>query len=537
MLRPPIKVYQPSEAIAVERDVPIATGDGTVLRANVFRRPGDARWPVILSIHPYGKDKLPERRWGHWSFSFQYRILRQPAPIRFSSLTGWEAPDPAWWVAKGFAVVNADLRGCGHSEGTAQLLSPQEGRDVNDVVQWAGEQPWSDGRIVMVGVSYLAISQYGAAALRPPALRVIVPWEGFSDPYRDFALPGGVRELGFMRVWGTLLRRTVRQAYDLEVMQRRHPLRDAFWESLSPDLSKIDVPMLVCGSFSDQSLHTRGSIRAFTNAKSNHARLYTHRGGKWSTFYSETALAEQLAFIKGVLDGSAPARRSVRLEVREDATTVHAVREESRWPPARTAWRPLYLSGPGVLAAEPSVGDERVSFATRSQVAAFTWTFTEQTECTGPMSARLWLELNGCADANLYVGVEKWRDGRFVPFEGSFGYGRDRVATGWQRVALRRTDPRLSAAGEPVPTCTDLEPVRQGEVVEVDIALGPSATLFRAGEQLRLVIASRWLAPANPLFGSFPARYALSARGRVTLHWGTERPAHLLIPVIPSEDT
>lgn len=65
MLRPPIKVYQPSEAIAVERDVPIATGDGTVLRANVFRRPGDARWPVILSIHPYGKDKLPERRWGH----------------------------------------------------------------------------------------------------------------------------------------------------------------------------------------------------------------------------------------------------------------------------------------------------------------------------------------------------------------------------------------------------------------------------------------------------------------------------------------
>ncbi len=74
-------------------------------------------------------------------------------------------------------------------------------------------------------------------------------------------------------------------------------------------------------------------------------------------------------------------------------------------------------------------------------------------------------------------------------------------------------------------------------MVEVDIALGPSATLFRAGEQLRLVIASRWLAPANPLFGSFPARYARSARGRVTLHWGTERPAHLLIPVIHSEDT
>ena len=132
-------------------------------------------------------------------------------------------------------MVNADLRGCGHSEGTAQLLSPQEGRDVYDVVQWAGEQPWSDGRVVMVGVSYLAMSQYGAAALRPAALSAIAPWEGFSDPYRDFAMPGGIREKGFMRVWGTVLRRNIRQAYDLLAMQRTHPLRDGFWASLTPD--------------------------------------------------------------------------------------------------------------------------------------------------------------------------------------------------------------------------------------------------------------------------------------------------------------
>lgn len=188
LLSPPITVYQPPADIVVEHDLPVSTRDGIILQANVFRPPGEDRRPVILSIHPYGKDKLPTRRRGHWSYSFQYRILRQPEPLRFSSLTGWEAPDPAWWVAQGFAVVNADLRGCGRSEGTAQLLSPQEGRDVYDVVQWAGEQPWSDGRVVMVGVSYLAISQYGAASRRPPALRAIVPWEGFSDPSRDVAL-------------------------------------------------------------------------------------------------------------------------------------------------------------------------------------------------------------------------------------------------------------------------------------------------------------------------------------------------------------
>ena len=77
-------------------------------------------------------------------------------------------------------------------------------------------------------------------------------------------------------------------------MQDDHPLRDDFWRSLVPDLSAIKVPMLVCGSFSDNNLHTRGSIRAFTRGGSTHARLYTHRGGKWATFYSEAALAEQL---------------------------------------------------------------------------------------------------------------------------------------------------------------------------------------------------------------------------------------------------
>ncbi|GAB5023869.1 hypothetical protein JHV675_52410 [Mycobacterium avium subsp. hominissuis] len=67
------------------------------------------------------------------------------------------------------------------------------------------------------------------------------------------------------------------------------------------------------------------------------------------------------------------------------------------------------------------------------------------------------MELHGCDDANLFVGVEKWRPGRFrdrfVAFEGSYGYGRDglrigagrdRVSTGWQRVSLRALDSRLS---------------------------------------------------------------------------------------------
>lgn len=290
--------------------------------------------------------------------------------------------------------------------------------------------------------------------------------------------------------------------------------------------------MLVCASFSDNNLHSRGSMRAFTRGGSAHARLYTHRSGKWATFYSEAARAEQLDFFRGVLDGAAGSR-SVRLEVREDRDTVVAVREEGDWPLARTRWRPLYLAGPGALAAQPPTETGGIAFDTASAAAAFSWTVPADLELTGPMAARLWVELDGCDDANLFVGVEKWRGGRFVGFEGSYGYGRDRVTTGWQRVALRALDPELSRPWEPVPRCAAPQPVPAGEVVAVDVALGPSATLFRAGEQLRLAVAGRWLSPTNPLTGQMPAAYQGSPRGRVTLHWGPDHDAHLLIPEIP----
>jgi putative CocE/NonD family hydrolase len=531
---PPVTVTEPTDDIVSDRDAEVATRDGTILRANVFRPPGTRAYPVVLCAHPYGKDNLPRRRGKRWTFSGQYHILRQPDPVSFSALTGWEGPDPAWWVAKGFAVVNTDLRGCGRSDGIGRLLSRQESEDVHDAVQWAATQPWSDGRVVMLGVSYLAISQYGAASLKPPALQAICPWEGFTDAYRDFAFPGGIRENGFMRIWSALLRRSTRLSYDLDKMQTEHPLRDDFWRALVPDLSTIDVPMLVCGSFSDQPLHSRGSMRAFTSTSSSRARLYTHRGGKWSTFYSEAARAEQLSFFRSVLDGDGnPPSRSVRLEVREDRTTVSAVREEAEWPLARTNWTPLYLTRDGRLAPVAPSDSGSVAFKTHSRAAAFGWTVPEDTELIGPMAARLWVEADGTDDLNLFIGVEKWRNGRFVPFEGGFGYGRDRIATGWQRTSLRRIDPEQSTPWEPVPPCVERQPLRPREVVAVDVALGPSATLFRAGEQLRLVVGGRWLSPRNPLTGQFPLAYPHSPRGRAILHWGPGREAHLLAPVIP----
>lgn len=533
--RPPAVFDEPDPAgLIVERDVEVPMRDGTILRVNVHRPVGGAPVPVLLSAHPYGKDKVPARGGRRPKMPLQYRLMRQTGPIRHSTLTGWEAPDPVWWVAQGYVVINADLRGAGTSDGVGELQSDQEGEDVHDLIEWAGAQPWSSGSVGLLGVSYLAMSQYKAAALRPPSLRAMCPWEGMTDVYRDMMRPGGLLEDGFVRLWTAGTRRVARLRVDIGAERRARPLRDEWWRSMVADLRRIEVPMLVCASFSDNNVHSRGSFRAFGQAGSRERFAYTHRGGKWATFYGDEARATQLAFFDRYLRGVAAAPMPpLRLEVRESGTQVVAVRDETDWPLPRTDWRPLYLAAHGVLAVDAPVETGTITFHSRRNAAAFTHTFAEDTELSGPMAARLWLEVADASDVDLYVGVEKWRGGHFVPFEGSFGWGRDRITTGWQRASLRELDESASAPGQPVHTFVTPQPLAAGEVVAVDVALGPSATLFRAGESLRLVVAGRWLSGRNPLTAQFPAHYRRGPSVRCTLSWSPERPAQLLVPHIP----
>ncbi|VTU41493.1 Cocaine esterase (plasmid) [Variovorax sp. PBS-H4] len=531
--RPPVTVVEAPDVI-VDNNRPIPTRDGTVLRANVYRPQGAGPWPVILCAHPYGKDNLPTRNGKGWKLSPQFRAMRQTSPVRFSPYTSWEAPDPAYWTAHGYVVVNADLRGSGTSDGIGTLLSAQEGRDVADIIQWSAEQPWSTGDVGMLGVSYLAISQYAGAAERPPALRCIAPWEGFTDPYRDLMRPGGVRENGFLQLWSALMK--ARETVDLAKATAVHPTRDAWWQSLVRDIDRIQVPALLCTSFSDNNLHSRGTFRAFEKIGSTDRFAWTHRSGKWSTFYSDEAKHDQLAFFEHFLAGRTPRPDlpPVRLEIRDSRDVVTAVRAENEWPLARTSWTPWYL-GPDDLTDAPATTDGSGTFNLRRTAVAFRRQMTEDCELTGPMSLRIWVELHHTTDANLFVGIEKWRDGKYVPFEGSYGFGRDRVTTGWQRVSMRALEQNASAPGRPQFTFDRAQPVASGEIVPVDVALGPSATSFRAGDELRLVIAGRWLWPRNPLTGQFPARYPKGPKGTATLYWGPDRPAALTVPIIPAD--
>lgn len=507
MLRPPVVVTPIDPEVRIRRDVEIPMRDGTILRANVFLPRADAPVPAILSAHPYGKDALPRRTRRGFRINAQFRILRQTGTIRISDETSWEAPDPGWWVPRGYAVVNLDVRGAGRSDGVGSLMSDAEAEDVYDAIEWIAGQTWCDGGVAMLGVSYLAISQYKAAALRPPHLRAIVPWEGFTDAYRDFFYPGGVREIGFARLWTTLVRRSTRMSPDLGREAAARSDDDAWWRSLAPELERIETPMLVCGSFSDANLHTRGSFRAFERVSSPERHLFTHRDGKWAMFYGDEGKAAQAAFLDAHLKGVPHELPRVRLEVRERGDLIHEVREETTWPPASSPLL-LHLHPDGRLSESPVAGGGEVTFSARRRATTFTWTFGRDCEVTGDARLRLWVSAGTPGPVSLFAGLSKWTDGRFVPFEGSYGFGRDLVTTGFHRVAAS----------------PDARPV--------DISLAPSSTFFRAGDELRLHVSGRQLSPRNPLWGAFPALYRGSRRGAAcTLHFGPEQQV-LEVPLV-----
>jgi predicted acyl esterase len=533
-LRPPVTVYPMPAGITKDHDVPVRMRDGVTLRLNLFRPAGEGPFPVIMSAHPYGKDQVPKLKRGRWSLNPQFRVMNQSQPLRISDQTSWEAPDPVWWAQQGYAVINLDTRGGGHSEGRGDLLSDQEADDIAQVITWAAAQPWCSGRVGMLGVSYLALSQYKVAALGPPGLEAICPWEGFTDAYRDLFTPGGITENGFARLWLLLTSRVARLTTNFAAERRHHPLRDAWWQALVPDLAKITVPLLVCTSFSDNNLHSTGSMRAFQQAGSAERHAYAHRGPKWATFYGEEARQAQLAFFdRHLRERDAAPLPVLRLEVRDRRDHIAAIRDEQEWPLERTDWRQLYLAAGGTL-SEHASPDGGLTFDLRRNAAAFSYRFDRDTELSGPMTLRLHVAVADAKDPRLFVGVEKWAHGAPVPFNGSYGYGRDCVAQGRLRLALREVDPERSTPHQPEHAFRALLPDRDNEKVEVQIPLSSSATLFHAGDSLRLLLAGRYQQPRNPFYGHFPTRYQPSARGKATIFWGPDLPSSLEIPVIPT---
>ena len=158
--------------IVLEKDVAIRLRDGVNIFVDILRPAGDEQVPVLVAWSPYGKS-----RGNHPRYVQLFAMLGMDTQT-VSGLMKFEGPDPAFWCARGYAICNPDPRGSYYSEGDIRVWSRQEGEDYHDLIEWLGGQDWCNGKVGLTGNSYLAISQWFAAAEQPPHLAAIAPGRG-----------------------------------------------------------------------------------------------------------------------------------------------------------------------------------------------------------------------------------------------------------------------------------------------------------------------------------------------------------------------
>ena len=518
----------------IERNIQVPMRDGINILVDIYRPDGAAGekdLPVIIGWSPYGKHNQTNKLWPEAAVD----------PDWISPYTAFEAPDPVYWCGHGYAILYPDPRGMWYSEGEMSHGGMQESQDCYDLIEWVGTRDWCNGKVGMTGVSYLTAIQYQVAPLQPPHLAAINPWEGFSDWYREFGYHGGMRETRFIpRAAGNIIHSTTRTEDTLANMLA-HPLYDAYWESKQQDLEAITVPAYVVASWSDQGLHTRGTLEVFKRMSSKQKWLEVHGRKKWHYFYLPSSVEKQRTFFDHFLKGNDDAVLGwprVQLEIRERAYEGQ-MRPEQEWPLARTEYRKLYLdAGSGTLQDEPAqqVSESHYDSCAVDQQAQFDYQYTEDTELTGYMKLRLWVRTDETTDMDIFVAIQKYdQSGEYVPFVFYSLYDYGPVALGWLRASHRALDEQRSTPEQPVHRHDREDMLEPGVAVPLEIEIWPSATKFKKGERLRVVVKGSDIYTDAPDHLPFCLHQDTRNQGEHFILSGAEYDSHLLIPVIPGK--
>jgi hypothetical protein len=564
----------------IERDVAIPMDDGIVLRADLFLPVEEGEYPVILSYGPYGKGLAFQE--GYRS-QWDYMIEHYPEVAEGTSNLhqNWEVVDPEKWVPDGYVCVRVDSRGTGRSPGYMDVWSGRETVDLYDCIEWAGTQEWSNGRVGLAGISYYAMNQYQVAALQPPHLAAICPWEGAADWYRDLARHGGIL-CQFPQDWYPRQVETVQHGVgergyfssvtgdsvsgpdtvDPEVLATRRadlthdvksrPLIDDWFLQRNPNWSQVVTPMLSAGNWGGHGLHLRGNVEAFSQAAASEKWLELHGDAHWVDFYTDRGVALQKQFfghyLKGEDNGWDKVPR-VLLRVRH-ADGTFTDRAEDEWPLARTEWGRYRLTSDSDLDASEHVEPGSIDYEADGGGLTFkTAPFSEETEVTGPMAARLFIS-SDTIDADLFLIVRLFDENDAeVTFMGALDPNTP-IAHGWLRASHRAIDQERSLPYRPYHPHDRIEPLVPGEVYPLDVEIWPTCIVIPAGYQLGLTVRGndyRYEGELSAFAQQFhyagqgvgPFKHAdpddrpeTTFSGRVTVHVGGETDSHLLVPII-----
>ncbi len=505
-----------ANATAVEHGF-ITTRDGTQLRYSLELPSGTGPWPVVMNYEGYAAGADP----GDNGVSvFLPRLL-----------------------AAGYAVIGVQVRGTGCSQGNFDLFESDMGTDGYDAVEWAAKQPWSNGHVGMLGVSFGGITQFAVAGTRPPNLDVIVPSSATPDLYRAVVYPGGFLEYDFPTLWTELQKAEYvtsadddpdpacaalyaehepgnLEKYFIPTLALENPYEDNNWAVRAPDSSyhNIDVPILLFNQWQDEQLpafmfeylndfvHPREVWANFSNG--NHGRDY------YSPMDEQLELDFLAHYLKGAKNEFPDAVPHLMLDM-ETAKGSGTSENQPSWRIGLKSIRnfsakpwPLYLqSNNSLTAAAPTTDTTGDSYTyplpsadlfnpepTDLDSGELLWQIppvkagaveytsgplSSDAVVAGPSALDLWLS-STTTDPDIQVTVTEVRpDGQEVY-----------VQRGWLAASARMLDPARSSVLRPYPTFvqSDVKPLVPGQPTLLQVPILPFAYAFRKGSRIRVIV-------------------------------------------------
>jgi predicted acyl esterase len=564
-------------------DVKIPMRDGSYVCADIFRPADDGKHPVVMNMSVYGKSFYHDCICGEAD-----AIKKEEMEDRYFSgnpdglqYENHETVNTAQWVPKGYVVIRIDARGVCHSPGLQAPLSRQEAEDYYDAVEWAGVQPWSNGNVGLWGMSYVAMTQHNVASLQPSHLKAMIAQGTDSDPYNEYLSGGGLWAEAWWnwwwKVWSGNNHCGERRQTDWMARLKASPFDDpALYNPhstsfMKPEIGKATASVWIVGPQSGAVIHQLGSSETFIRSTGAKSRKFDFTDAWFPGSYQTETVAEHMRYfdywLKGA-DNGAMDDPPVRVQVRTGNGAFYELYDDT-WPIARTEYIRMYLDaspaswrGDGIrqdffrIAQTPPTAENSASYDAHlilGQPIPFPkghvggtprWStgisfvsdpMPEDLVLVGYMKVGLWVSSTS-TDMDVHVSLrvidEEDREIRYealvLPVDPDHIHP---VGYGALKVSHRKLDDARSTEYWPVHTHTeaDYAPLRQDEIVAIELGLNPSTALIKRGYRLRLDIQPN--APAALPSRAYDESYHLGARN--TIYTGPRHQCFVQLPVLP----
>lgn len=508
------------QTIHIRKHLRVPMRDGIELAADAYHGVDDKPRPALVALSPYGKELQ--------ALALTTPPQRRPSPMWDGCI---EAGDIARVVAEGYVHVIGDIRGSGDSDGehigNYNAGGVSLGQDAYDFIEWVAAQPWCDGNVGMIGISYFGSMQILAAAERPPHLKALFVSGGHYDFYETtyhggimWFMPRAAREgrggdSGWAftdRVKSRMLETYTPEEIKARVAQRLADPDVAAWPNL---VHVLNYPKhheawfdIITNELDGDWYEERNPINLARNIdipvylQIDQGRGWTMDGtielfhalqgpkkldiGPYPPMQSRPFIEEHDKmfrwydhWIKGI-DNGIMDEPAVNVFVEGARQRVTA----DQWPPKDIEHRALYLRPRGKLSTEPEPmgtqyaapdGFYQAPLTVTDKVEILKWetpAYAEPTEMIGTGAAHLFVEIDQ-PDTNFILRM--WD---YAP-SGT----RQLITTGYLKASHRELDDR-STEGNPIHPHTRTEPVQPGVIEEYVLRLYPFANTFLPGHKL-----------------------------------------------------